>query len=100
MKILPNFASLAAIIAMLLMFTSVSMNIVNVSNNSQAIFALTSPSLILFLIIFAGTFFLSRRVLRFNMKSTMALVYSSSMKHLPLSIGIAITSFNPATSIL
>lgn len=94
--ILPNFASIAAIMAMLLMFISVAMNISKIPLTSATFTSLFAPSIILFLATFAAAYLLAKP---FNYKSRIALTYSTSMKHLPLAIGIAFISLSPQATL-
>ena len=94
--ILPNFAAIAAIMAMLLMFTAVAMNISKVPLSRAAFTSLFAPSILLFIAIFASSYLLGKP---FNYKSRVALTYSISMKHLPLAIGIAFVSLSPQATL-
>ncbi|MEM3071858.1 MAG: hypothetical protein QW172_00160 [Candidatus Bathyarchaeia archaeon] len=89
---LPAFPPIAAVMAMLLMFIMVSVNIPTLPIAGDALLMLLLPSLILFPVAFEGIHIFCNKMLRCAGKETVAIVYSSGMKHLPLAMGVAFVS--------
>ncbi|MEM4245720.1 MAG: hypothetical protein QW390_00315 [Candidatus Bathyarchaeia archaeon] len=89
---LPVFPPVAAVMAMLLMFIMVSVNIPTLPVAGDVLLILILPSLILFPVAFEGIHVFCNRMLRCAERETVAIVYSSGMKHLPLAMGVAFVS--------
>lgn len=98
-KHLPVFPPIAALTAMVLMFSMLAINMALIPANPSLMLLLILPPLLLFPLAFGGSYLISSRVLRFPLKETNAIVYSSGMKHLPLAMGIAFASFGPAAAL-
>jgi len=88
----PIFRSVAALTAMVLMFIMVSVNVPTVPGTARALLVLLVPPLILFPIAFGGIHIFCSKVLKCAQQQTIAIVYSSGMKHLPLAMGVAFVS--------
>ncbi|MEM3381598.1 MAG: hypothetical protein QXL25_05920 [Candidatus Bathyarchaeia archaeon] len=91
-KYLPAFPPIAAITAMILMFIMVAVNIPTISLSGDILVVLLAPPLILFPVAFGGIHLLCNKILKCARKQTIAIVYSSGMKHLPLAMGVAFVS--------
>jgi len=89
---LPVFPPIAAIMAMILMFIMVAVNIPAIPMSGDILVVLLVPPLVLFPIAFGGIHIFCNRILRCAKRETVAIVYSSGMKHLPLAMGVAFVS--------
>jgi predicted Na+-dependent transporter len=89
---LPVFPPIAAIMAMILMFIMVAVNIPTIPVTGDILLVLLLPPLVLFPIAFGGIHIFCNRMLRCAERETVAIVYSSGMKHLPLAMGVAFVS--------
>ena len=89
---LPIFPPIAAIMAMILMFIMVAVNIPAIPMSGDILVVLLVPPLVLFPIAFGGIHVFCNRILRCAKRETVAIVYSSGMKHLPLAMGVAFVS--------
>jgi predicted Na+-dependent transporter len=89
---LPAFPPIAAIMAMILMFIMVAVNIPTIPVTGDILLVLLVPPLVLFPIAFGGVYIFCNRILRCAERETVAIVYSSGMKHLPLAMGVAFVS--------
>jgi len=89
---LPAFPAIAAIMAMILMFIMVAVNIPKIPVTGDVLLVLLVPPLVLFPIAFGGIHIFCNRILRCAERETVAIVYSSGMKHLPLAMGVAFVS--------
>jgi len=98
-RYLPAFPPVSALTAMLLMFSMLAINMALVPADPSLIMLLILPPLIFFPVAFGGSHLICSKLLRFPLKETNAIVYSSGMKHLPLAMGIAFASFGPAAAL-
>jgi ACR3 family arsenite efflux pump ArsB len=98
-KYLPIFSPISAITAMILMFSMVSINIPMVPGELYVIFSLVLPSLVLFPVVFGVPYLICSRVLHLTFKESIAIIYGSGMKHLPLATGLAFASFGSAAAL-
>jgi ACR3 family arsenite efflux pump ArsB len=91
-RYLPVFPPIAAIMAMILMFIMVAVNIPTAPITEDILVVLLVPPLVLFPIAFGGIHLFCNRILKCAKRETVAIVYSSGMKHLPLAMGVAFVS--------
>jgi ACR3 family arsenite efflux pump ArsB len=97
-KYLPIFSSISAVIAMILMFSMVSINIPMIPGEPYILLSLMLPSLLVFPLVFGVPYLICLRALHLKYEEHVAIVYSSGMKHLPLATGLAFTSFGSAAA--
>lgn len=89
---LPAFQPIAAVTAMILMFIMVAVNIPTIPISEDILVVLIVPPIILFPVAFGGIHLFCNKTLKCAWKQTVAIVYSSGMKHLPLAMGVAFVS--------
>jgi len=97
-KYLPIFSSASAIIAMVLMFSMVSINIPMIPAEPYVLLLLVLPPLLAFPLVFGAPYLVCSKALRLSYEEQVAIVYSSGMKHLPLATSLAFASFGPAAA--
>jgi len=98
-RYLPVFPSISAITAMILMFSMLAINVASIPPNLALILSLIISPLILFPVAFGGAHLICAKVLKCPLKETIAIVYSSGMKHLPLAMGVAFASFGQTAAL-
>jgi predicted Na+-dependent transporter len=91
-RYLPVFPPIGAIMAMILMFIMVAVNIPTIPITEDVLLVLLIPPLVLFPIAFGGIHLFCNRILKCAEGETVAIVYSSGMKNLPLAMGVAFVS--------
>lgn len=92
-KNLAILPSISALISLFLIFTMISVNISLLPPEANVILSLILPPLLVFSMGFAGIYMICSKLLNLPRKETIAIVYSSGMKHLPMAIGLAFASF-------
>jgi len=90
---LPIFPPISAVTALILMFSMLALNVASIPPDATLILSLIIPPMVLFPAAFGGAHLICTKILRCPIGETNAIVYSSGMKHLPLAMGIAFTSF-------
>jgi predicted Na+-dependent transporter len=89
---LPLFPPIGAIMAMIMMFIMVAVNIPTIPATQDILLVLIAPALLFFPIAFGGIHLFCKKILRLAEKESVTIVYCSAMKHLPLAMGVAFVS--------
>ncbi len=92
-KYLPIFPPASAVTAMILMFSMLAINMIMVPGDLSAIALLVIPPLIVFPVAFGCAHLICSKILHLPLRESVAIVYSSGMKHLPLA------SFGPPAAL-
>ena len=89
---LPLFPPIGAILAMIMMFIMVAVNIPTIPATQDILLVLIAPALLFFPIAFGGIHLFCNKILRLAEKENVTIAYCSAMKHLPLAMGVAFVS--------
>ena len=89
---LPLFPPIGAIMAMIMMFIMVAVNIPTIPATQDILLVLIAPALLFFPIAFGGIHLFCNKILRLTEKENVTIAYCSAMKHLPLAMGVAFVS--------
>jgi len=96
-KLRPSYHLISSLMALYLVFTGVALKSKFIIHNIVIVLFPAGGAFLYYLLAYPITYFIVKKIFRYNLNDTIPLVYGTSTKNLSIAMGLAAATFGPLT---